>query len=246
MKRILLVGATSAIVVACARLWAADGAAFFLVGRNGERLKMVADDLRGRGAAEVAIHCMDMTDFAAHQGMAAAAFAALGQVDLVLVGHGSLPDQAECERNVDLALHHHVVNCSSVIGVLGWLAQSFERQGKGTIAVISSVAGDRGRGSNHVYGSAKAAVTVYCQGLRARMFRHGVKVVTIKPGFVDTPMTRGLPLPGPLVAAPEVVAARIVRGIAAGWDVFYAPGFWRWIMFAVRSVPESLFKRLKL
>lgn len=246
MKKILLVGATSAIVVACARLWAAEGAAFFLVGRNGDRLKAVGDDLRARGAAEVSIHCMEATDFAAHEGMAEAAFAALGQVDLALLGHGSLPDQAECERDVGLALREHAVNCSSVISVLGWLALHFERQGHGTIAVISSVAGDRGRGSNYVYGSAKAAVSAYCQGLRARMFRRGVRVVTIKPGFVDTPMTRGLPLPGPLVATPEAVAGRIVRGIAAGRDTFYVPGFWRWIMLAVCSVPERLFKRLKL
>lgn len=246
MKNILIIGATSTIAAACARLWAAQGDAFFLVGRNPAKLEQTAADLRARGAAAVTTYRMDATDLDAHPAMLERCLESLGQIDLALIAHGTLPDQKACEQDVALAMREFANNGSSVIALLIRLAGQLETQGCGTLAVISSVAGDRGRPSNYLYGAAKAAVSTFCEGLRARLFRAGVQVVTIKPGFVDTPMTRCLPLPAALLASPEQVARRIVPRIERGSSTLYAPGFWAPIMLAIRSIPQPLFKRLNL
>lgn len=246
MKRVLIIGATSAIATACARLWAANGAEFFLVARNAEKLAQTAADLTGRGAKTVSVYQMDATDTAAHPVMLERCMSALGQIDIALIAHGTLPDQKACEQNVEVALAEFANNGTSVIALLTLLANQFETQRCGSLAVISSVAGDRGRPSNYLYGTAKAAVSTFCEGLRARLFKVGVHLVTIKPGFVDTPMTKGLPLPGPLVARPEQVAERIVKGIENKANTLYTPGFWALIMFIIRCVPQFVFKRLNL
>jgi len=246
MKHILIVGATSAIASACARLWAKDGARFFLVARNGEKLAQTAADLTARGATGVATHIMDANSIEEHAAMLEACARELPHLDLVLIAHGTLPDQSACEQRVDTALREFATNGTSVIALLTLLANHLASQRSGTLAVISSVAGDRGRPSNYLYGSAKAAVSVFCQGMRARVAQCGVHLITIKPGFVATPMTRDLPLPGPLVASPEQVARRITKGIAKRRNTLYVPGFWALIMLAIRLVPEPLFKRLKL
>jgi short-subunit dehydrogenase len=137
-------------------------------------------------------------------------------------------------------------NGSSMIALLTLLANRMVVQQHGTLAVISSVAGDRGRPSNYLYGAAKAAVSTFCEGLRVRLFKAGVHVITIKPGLVDTPMTRGLALPSVLVAQPDMVARRIVRGINRQVAVLYVPGFWAVIMWLIRVMPQPLFKRLNL
>jgi decaprenylphospho-beta-D-erythro-pentofuranosid-2-ulose 2-reductase len=246
MKKILIVGAASAIASSCARLWAAQGASFFLVGRHLDKLEQVAADLQSRGAVSVVVHVMDAMDVPAHPVMLQSCQDVLGQLDIALIAHGTLPDQAACEANVDLALKEFANNGSSVIALLTLLANQFEKQGNGSIAVISSVAGERGRPSNYVYGSAKAAVSAFCEGMRARLFKRGVHLVTIKPGFVDTPMTQGLSLPRLLLAQPEQVAGKIVRAVDARTDVVYVPGFWGLIMLLVRSIPQMVFKRLNL
>ncbi|MEE4749610.1 SDR family oxidoreductase [Pseudomonas alliivorans] len=246
MKRILIIGATSAIAHACARLWAAQGCDFFLVARSADKLQITAADLEGRGARTVTLHEMDATHFAEHPRMLADCLKVLGQIDVVLIAHGTLPDQRACEQDVGLALQEFITNSASVIALLTLLAQHFEVQRCGTLAVISSVAGERGRPSNYLYGSAKAAVSTFCDGLQARLFKVGVHVLTIKPGFVDTPMTRGLPLPAALLAQPEQVAERIVNGIARQATSLYAPGFWALIMLVIRSIPQPMFKRLNL
>lgn len=246
MKRVLIIGATSAIATACARLWAAQGAEFFLVARSTEKLAQTAADLTGRGAKAVSVHQMDATDTAAHPLMLAQCMSALGQIDIALIAHGTLPDQKACEQSVEVALAEFANNGTSVIALLTLLANQFETQRCGSLAVISSVAGDRGRPSNYLYGTAKAAVSTFCEGLRARLFKVGVHLVTIKPGFVDTPMTKGLPLPGPLVAKPEQVAERIVKGIENKANTLYTPGFWALIMLIIRCIPQFVFKRLNL
>jgi len=246
MKRVLIIGATSAIATACARLWAVQGSEFFLVARNAEKLQQTAADLQGRGAKNVTLHEMDATDSQAHPAMLSSCMAALGQIDIALIAHGTLPDQKACEQDVNIALQELANNSTSVIALLTILANQFEIQRCGTLAVISSVAGDRGRPSNYLYGTAKAAVSTFCEGLRARMFKVGVHVMTIKPGFVDTPMTKGLPLPGPLVAKPEQVAQRIVAGIERKANILYTPGFWALIMLIIRSIPNPIYKRLNL
>ena len=246
MKKILIIGATSAIAAACARLWAAKGSEFFLVARNASKLEQTAADLKARGASCVTVHQMDATDTTAYPAMLEHCMSTLSQIDIALIAHGTLPDQKACETQIDIALQELANNSTSVIALLTVLANQFETQRCGTLAVISSVAGDRGRPSNYLYGTAKAAVSTFCEGLRARMFKLGVHVITIKPGFVDTPMTKGLPLPSPLVATPEKVAERMLKGIEDKTNVLYVPGFWVLIMFIIRSIPTFVFKRLNL
>jgi short-subunit dehydrogenase len=246
MKNILIIGATSAIAVACARKWAVQRARIFLVARNGDRLAQVADDLRARGAELAICHRLDIDDLAAHAEMLAHCTRELPQIDVALVAPGTLPLQKACESNAAVAVREFNTNAVSIIALLTPIANVLERQRHGVLAVISSVAGDRGRGSNYLYGSAKAALTVFCEGLRARLFKVGAHVLTIKPGFVATPMTEGLPLPGPLVASPEKVGDDIVRAIDRQKDVLYTPWFWSIIMLIIRSVPRFIFKRTSL
>lgn len=246
MKNIVIVGATSAIASACARRWAAEGARFFLVARNAERLQQVADDLTARGAKQAVCHQLDVNDLEAHAAMLAHCQAELGTLDVVLVAPGTLPDQAQCQADAAVAIREFNTNVTSIIGLLTPLANLIEAQRRGTIAVISSVAGDRGRPSNYLYGSAKAALSVFCEGLNARLFKAGAHVLTIRPGFVSTPMTAGLPLPGPLVATADKVASDIVKAIERHKDVLYTPWFWAYIMLIIRSVPRILFKRASL
>ena len=246
MKRILVIGASSAIASACARIWAGQGASLFLVARDEEKLRSLSADLAVRGAASVATFQMAAEDTLRHPDMLAQAVKALGQVDIALIAHGTLPDQHACEADAGLTLRELTTNATSVMALLTILANHFEAQKGGAIGVITSVAGDRGRPSNYVYGSAKAAVSAFCEGLRARLHKAGVSVTDIRPGFVATPMTQGLPLPGPLVAQPGAVARRIVAGLDRKADVLYVPAFWRLIMFAVRSIPGAVFKRMTL
>ena len=245
MKRILIIGATSAIAEAAARQWAARGEALFLVGRRQKKLDDIAADLKVRGATKAGLLAMDATDVAAHEAMLAAAVAELGGLDVALIAHGTLPDQKACEASVEKTLQEFDNNGLSVIALCTLLANHFEAQGSGSIAVISSVAGDRGRQSNYVYGAAKGMVTRFLQGLRNRLAKKSVQVLTIKPGFVDTPMTAAFPK-GALWAQPADVARGIVAAIDAGKDEVYLPGFWRLIMLVIRHIPEFIFKKLSL
>lgn len=244
-KRILVIGATSAIAEAAARQWAARGDALFLVGRKRQKLEDIAADLKVRGAAKTGVFAMDATDVAAHAAMLEAAVAELGGLDIALVAHGTLPDQKACEASVETTLREIDNNGLSVVALCTRLANHFEAQGSGSIAVIGSVAGDRGRQSNYVYGAAKGMVTCFLQGLRNRLAKRGVQVLTIKPGFVDTPMTAAFKK-GALWAQPADVARGIVAAIDQGRDEVYLPGFWRLIMLVIRHIPESIFKKLSL
>lgn len=245
MKKILVVGATSAIAHACARIWASQGAELFLVARNAEKLQANAADLQARGA-KVHTHVLDVTELTQHEAMLEACLQQLRQIDVALLAHGSLPDQEACQQDSGLAVREFGLNATSVIALLNTLALQFERQRCGSLAVISSVAGDRGRPSNYLYGSAKGAVSIFCAGLHARLYKKGVQVLTIKPGFVDTPMTAGLDLPAALLATPEKVAAQIVRAIGTRKGVLYTPGIWRWIMLVICSIPGVVFRKLDL
>jgi len=245
MQKILIIGATSAIAEATARRWAARGEALFLVGRNAARLAAIAADLRVRGAAQVATLAMDATDYAAHAPMLDAAMVALGGLDVALIAHGTLPDQKACENSVELTLQEIDTNALSVVALATRFGEKFAAQGYGALAVISSVAGDRGRQSNYVYGAAKGMVSLFLQGLRNRLAKQGVQVLTIKPGFVDTPMTASFKK-GALWAQPDDIARGIVQGIDKGRDELYLPGFWWLIMTVIRHIPERIFKRLSL
>jgi decaprenylphospho-beta-D-erythro-pentofuranosid-2-ulose 2-reductase len=245
MQRILIVGATSAIAEATARRFAQRGDALFLAARNAAALSAIAKDLTVRGAAQVDTMEFDARSIDRFATLLDAATQRLGGLDAALIAHGTLSDQAACQRSVDLMREEFDVNAISVLALCTLLGNQFEAQGHGVIAVISSVAGDRGRQSNYVYGSAKAAVTAFTSGLRQRLYPKGVRVVTIKPGFVSTPMTAAFKK-GALWASPAKVATDIVRAMDRGTPVIYTPSFWRPIMWVIRSVPETVFRRLRL
>lgn len=248
MRRIIIFGATSAIAHATARLWAARGASFFLVGRNEQKLLAVTQDLQTRSAAGavVASARADLDDTAGHAALLAAGVEALGGLDIVLIAHGTLPDQASCQASASAMLAQLHTNGVSVVSLCTLVASRLETQGNGCLAVITSVAGDRGRQSNYAYGAAKGLVSRFLQGLRHRLAPLGVAVMDIRPGFVDTPMTAALDKRGPLWADPGRVASDILRGVDRRRSVVYAPWFWRYIMLVVVHVPERLFNRLKL
>ncbi|WP_040262157.1 SDR family oxidoreductase [Pseudomonas massiliensis] len=246
MKRILIVGATSAIAHACARQWAGAGHALYLVARDNERLTSNAADLVGRGAGRVETFNLDVQNIEEQKAMVQQCWTAFHQIDIALIAHGTLPDQAVCEVQADTAFHEFNVNATCTIALLGLLANRFEQQRCGTLAVISSVAGERGRPTNYLYGAAKAAVSTFAEGLRSRMYKLGVHVLTIKPGFVNTPMTQGLALPQALVAQPDAVASAILKAIDTRKDVIYTPAFWSLIMLVIRTIPGFIFKRLNL
>jgi short-subunit dehydrogenase len=245
MQNILIMGATSAIAEACARRYAGRGDALFLTGRNLERLAIMADDLRVRGARTVHTLSLDVGDDAAQDAAIDAAWAALERLDVVLIAHGTLPDQARCESSADYAIDEFNINAVATIRLLVQLAPRMRAQRSGTLAVISSVAGDRGRASNYLYGSAKAAVTAFASGLRQQLSGEGVNVLTIKPGFVDTPMTSAFKK-GALWASADQVAAGIVGAIDKRRSVAYVPWFWAGIMLVIRHIPEFVFRRIKL
>ncbi|MEX0618980.1 MAG: SDR family oxidoreductase [Pseudohongiellaceae bacterium] len=245
MQRVLIAGAVSAIAKEVARLYASDGAQLFLVGRDSAKLKHLADDLTIRGASGVGFSTADLTHFAEHDSILEEARTFLDEIDIALICHGSLPDQQACEKSFKLTQQEININGLSVISLLTLLSRIFASQGKGTIAVITSVAGDRGRRSNYVYGSAKAMVSTYLQGLRGSLLPFNVHVVDIRPGFVDTPMTAGMKK-GPLWVSPQRIARIIIKAVSRRKHTVYAPFFWRYIMFVVRIIPEFLFKRLKL
>ena len=243
--RVLIVGATSAIATEVARHYAARGARLSLVARRAEAVEATAADLRVRGAGEVESATLDANDIAHHRQVLDAAWSKWGGMDVALIAHGLLPDQQRAQTSVDETLDSFDTNARSVIALLTDLANRFEVQGSGAIGVISSPAGERGRASNYVYGAAKAAVTNFASGLRHRLHPRGVRVVTILPGFVDTPMTATFPK-GPLWAAPGRVADDILRALDRRNGVLYTPWFWRWIMLGIVHLPQKLFLRAQL
>jgi decaprenylphospho-beta-D-erythro-pentofuranosid-2-ulose 2-reductase len=245
MEKILFIGATSAIAEATARRFAKQGAKLYLLARNQERLDGLAADLRIRGASAVSHAAFDANDFASHEATLHRAIEDMGGLDLVLIAHGTLGDQKACEKDFQLAMQELNTNAISVMSLLTHLANYFEAQKRGTIAVIGSVAGDRGRQSNYVYGTAKGAVSIFLQGLRNRLHKSGVHVLTIKPGFVDTPMTAAFKK-GPLWASPDKIAEGIVRSVKKRKTEVYLPGWWAAIMMVIRNIPERIFRTLSL
>jgi decaprenylphospho-beta-D-erythro-pentofuranosid-2-ulose 2-reductase len=245
VRKIFIFGATSAIAEATARLFAADGSRFFLVARDRDKLRISAEDLRVRGATQVVTAIADARDFDRHQALVEEASAILNGLDTLLIAHGSLPDQKSCEQHFDQVRREFEINAMGVLSLLTHAANMFEGQGFGTLCVISSVAGDRGRQSNYVYGAAKGAVSIFLQGLRNRLHSKGVQVLTVKPGFVDTPMTAGF-AKSRLWTPPDQVAKGIYRAVIKNKDIVYLPWFWSPVMRGIGWLPEALFKRLRL
>ena len=243
---ILLIGAGSAIATAVARRYAAHQSSLFLIARNGSRLALQQQDLLVRGAARVGTRVLDLLNHEEYETAINAATEFFGQddIDLVLICHGSLPDQEAAEQDFDLARREIDINGLSVISLLTRLTPYLKAQGRGMLAVVTSVAGNRGRQPNFVYGAAKALVSTYLQGLRGKLLPYGVDVLDIRPGLVDSPMTQQFDK-GLLWSSPELVARQIEKAIRRKRHTVYVPGYWRLIMAVVRSIPEAVFKRLK-
>ena len=239
-RQVLIFGATSAVAAEVAVLCAARGDHLHLVGRNAAKLAEVAHRC---APTKVSTQTADFARLEQNQQCVAEAMSALGRVDIVLIAHGDLGDQLASERDFAEAEKILRVNFTSVVSLLIPIANQLQQAKKGTLGVITSVAGERGRPRNFTYGAAKGALNVYLQGLRTRLYTSGVAVVTIKLGPVDTPMTRDHEK-HPLFGKPQSVARSILRALDAGVAEAYVPSFWRGIMPIVKNTPEWLFQRL--
>lgn len=237
MEKILIIGATSAMAQATARLYAREGAAFLLAARHPRKLSSLAAELRKLGAAKTLCFPLDVNDHRRHAALLRQA-GALGGLDAALIAHATPAFPWPMEKKPELLPGEVETNFTSTALLLLRLAAWFERQGSGTIAVLTSVAGDRGRRDQYIYAACKAGVTVFLQGLRQRLRPAGVAVVNIKPGLTDTPLTSQLPK-NPLYARPETVARGIRAAMRARSAEAYVPWFWRYLMWAAKLAPES-------
>ncbi len=238
--KVLILGATSAIAQAAARVWAKRGDELFLVGRNGERLSAVADDLRTRGGKALTL-AQDLNDDSLHEGLVENVLMAMGSIDVVLLAQGVLGDAGERDRNpaaAELILRTNLVSPVRLLTLL-----SPKLRAGACIAAISSVAGERGRAKVGVYGASKAGLDSFLSALRQRLASRGVRVLTVKPGFVDTPLTATMKKSA-LFSSPASVGRGIVRAIDRKKDVVYLPWFWGLVMRIVRAIPETVFKRM--
>lgn len=246
-KNIVIVGATSAIAEHCARLWVTGRVAeLTLIGRDLARLERVATDLRVRSPqSAIRVLTADFLDPAAIQATVDGVCSG-SPVDIVLIAHGSLPEQSACQHELGACREALEINGVSPALYAEAFARHLARRDAGTLALIGSVAGDRGRKSNYVYGAAKGLVTRYAQGLQHRFAGSGVKVVLIKPGPTDTPMTAKLKGEGAKLAPVETVAEKIVEAIERGQPLLYVPGKWALIMWVIRHLPAFVFNKLNI
>jgi short-subunit dehydrogenase len=244
--RVLILGATSAIAQAYARRRAAQGADFVLAGRRDDRLTAIAADLRACGAAAAETHVVDLAAIDAIEAQMRDIRARFGGPDEVVIAYGVLGQQADAER--DLAQARALIDSNFTSAALWTLALLKDNPAdhKLTVVGIGSVAGDRGRASNFIYGSAKAGFDRFLEGLAHKYDGSPVRVVRVKPGFVDTPMTAGIEKGGPLWVKPDQVAADIERAVEKGRRIVYTPWFWWPIMMIIRHLPWFVFRRLKI
>ena len=246
-KRIVIIGATSSIAEHCARLWVDKcNVDLVLAGRNLDKLERIAADLRVRSpSSTISSVAIDFIDPIAIRAAVDQLFSA-GPVDCVLIAHGSLPDQVQCQNDLSAAREALEVNGISPVLFAEAFASHLQRQDLGTLAIIGSVAGDRGRKSNYVYGAAKGLVTRYAQGLQHRLAATNVKIVLIKPGPTDTPMTATMKQHGAKLAPVQDVAATIVQAIRKGKSIVYVPGKWLIIMMVIRHLPRFIFNKMDI
>ena len=246
-KKIVIIGATSAIAEHCARLWLEKQPVnLTLVGRSAQRIERVATDLRVR-SPQSDIETVT-ADFLTVESINAKVneLIASGPIDIVLIAHGSLPDQPECQNDIQSCCDALEINGVSPVLYAEAFAKHMQIANRGTIVLIGSVAGDRGRKSNYVYGAAKGLVTRYAQGLQHRFSGSAVHVVLVKPGPTDTPMTAHLKAKGTKLASVESVAKEIIDGVSAGKTLIYAPKKWSLIMMIIRHLPGFVFNKLDI
>lgn len=240
----LILGSSSAISRAFALRAAAAGCPILLAGRDQADLEAQAADIAIRHGVRVDVRAFDARNTDSHRALVQSLDMPTGDLN-VFAAFGSMLRQADAEADPALALDAIAVNFTGMVSILLHLAPLLERRRSGKVVILGSVAGDRGRRSNYVYGSTKAGLHAFLQGFRARMFRAGVSVTTVKPGFTDTTMTWGVSGMF-LVASPQALAERCFTQAAKGADEIYAPAFWGLIMALIRAIPESIFKRLPL
>ena len=245
-KNVLILGATSCIAEHYARRCASRGESLFLAGRNKEKLRVIKKDLEIRGAKTVELFCLDLNDTKAILRMIKTAWTKFKYFDIALIAQGTLTEQIKSETDFEYLISEFRNNAESVIVLVSILTQSFLKQNKGTIAVIGSVAGDRGRASNYSYAAAKSAIETFVSGMRMKYFKNNLNYLIIKPGFVKTPMTAHLTLPSILAASPKKIAKDIDSAILNKKDSIYTPWFWAHIMFFIKHIPNFIFKRLYL
>ena len=243
MSYVLIVGAKSDIAKELARVYAKNGYNLYLAGRDIKKLEDFQNDIKIRSNIDVQLKELDIADFNNHEDF----YNSLEPKPLgVIVVSGYMAEQKECEKDFTKTLNTINVNYTGAVSLLNIVANDMEQNKNGFIVGVSSVAGDRGRKANYIYGSSKAAFTAYLSGLRNRLHESGVKVLTVKPGFVATKMTEGLDLPEKLTAQPEEVASDIYNAQQKRKDVLYTKGIWRFIMMIIKMIPEWKFKGMSL
>jgi len=243
---IVVLGATSAIARALADAFACEGRPVVLAARDGEEAENIAADIRVRFGVDAQPLVLDADRFDTHEAFFNACRETTDDViGGVVLCYGFMDEQAAAQADFEIARRTLDVNLTSAVSLLERFAAYFEKRGTGFIAAVSSVAGDRGRQSNYIYGASKAGLSAYLEGLRNRLYHRGIPVTTIKPGFVDTKMTFGLPGLF-LVASPEQAAKAMHAAIVKQRNVVYVPWFWRYIMLIIRHVPEWQFKKMKM
>ena len=241
----MIIGATSAIAIEAARLWAKEGNNLFLIGRNREDLNSISKDLIVLGANSVEYLVQDLINYSEIETNLETALNFLDKLDITLIAHGVLYESEKVINDLELIEESIRVNFLSVVMFTNEISKILIKQRNGTIAVIGSVAGDRGRQSNYIYGSSKAAVEIYLQGLRQKLSKHRINVLCIKPGFVNTPMTKTIKK-NILFVKPTVIAKDIINSINNKKSVVYTPKYWYYIMLIIRSIPEFIFKKMSL
>jgi decaprenylphospho-beta-D-erythro-pentofuranosid-2-ulose 2-reductase len=244
-RRVLILGATSGIAQETSRCFAAEHAKLFLVARDEKKLKALTDDLKIRGAQAVETFCADLTDYSVQPLIISRAMTVWDGLDAALIAHGTLIDQLSAENDPALLRQSIETNYCSIVALLTQLGTVFEAQRSGVLAVIGSVAGDRGRRSNYIYGSAKAGIATFVGGLRLRLAPAGVQVVLLKPGWVSTPMTAHLRQNFLFISA-VLAGRRVYTRMLSPRAIVYIPWYWKWIMGIIRSLPESVLLKLNL
>lgn len=245
MKKILIFGATSLIAEKCCKIWAKKNYELFLVGRDLDRLKIISTDLKIRYSTKINIFQSDLIEIKNHEKCFLAALKILKKFDIILLAHGSLSNEDKARNEIDYALEELELNALSFISLLILASKYLEITGGGIIALLSSVAGERGKSSNYLYGSAKSMINTYCSGMRQWYFNSNISIVTINLGFVDTPMTKNFKK-NFLWSSADKVAAKIIKAIDKKRDIVYIPKFWFIILFIIKAIPENIFKRIKL
>ncbi len=243
MSYVLIIGANSDIAKACAREYAKNGYDLYLALRDKDRLNDFKQDIEVRTKRAVKLLELDILDFNSHQGF----YNSLDEKPLgVISAVGYLGKHKEAQKSLKETRKIIDTNYTGVVSILNIIANDFEKRRSGFIVGISSVAGDRGRKSNYIYGSAKAALSAYLSGLRNRLYESQVQVLTVKPGFVATKMTEGMDLPQRLTAQPDEVARDILKAQQSGKDIVYTKWIWRYIMLIIKAIPEWQFKKMSI